>query len=49
MEWALRSGCAGREAIARLRKVDAVYGISALALLAFGFARVFMFVKGAAY
>ena len=35
MEWALLSGSVGREAITRLRKVDAVYGVSALALLAF--------------
>ena len=49
MEWALLSGSVGREAITRLRKVDAVYGVSALALLAFGFARVFVFEKGAAY
>lgn len=33
----------------RIRRADAIYGLSALAILAFGFLRVYYFEKGADY
>ena len=49
MEWAWLHGRVDRIALERLARADALYGLSALAVIGFGLLRVFVLEKPAAY
>lgn len=49
LEWAWLRGRVDRIALERLARADALYGLSALAVIGFGLLRVFVLEKPAAY